>query len=237
MSHQICRPSTVLLAVSVLVAVSAPAQNPRHLEKGLRGTLEVSRVAEPNAEARAYTLSVMEPLFRKYVGKSVEDDPAALSDRVRKAYALIKAEKISLQFSDVSLATTEAALFTSGFDALHNRPRITAHSLLIRQREQSERPDSFMDVLAVSIAHEVIHFEVCAHALGYEHTDFEIQTEEAIIWGITIIEIVRPLAEQRRIPYRNMLRASTALAALSDDYTSPYWVRGFSEMVVAAPIR
>lgn len=193
-----------------------------------------SQLYGSSAEARAYTLSVLEPLFDKYVNKRTQDDdPIGLSERVRKAYALIKAGKISIQFSEASLPKIEGALFTSGFDPVNNRPSITAHAQHLREREKAERPDIFKDVLAVSIAHELIHFEVCTHPLGYRHTSAEVQTEEAKTWGITIIEIIRPLAAKQRVPYRNMLSASDALAKLSDDYASPAWVGGFAEMVDA----
>jgi len=99
--------------------------------------------------------------------------------------------------------------------------------------QRSKSKVEFEDYIAASIAHEVIHWELSESKKFplNEMNRIPSQQEkhaEAVAWGITILEIIRPMMKQGRMNDVDMRTRSLQLATFKDDYNHPLWIGSFS---------
>ena len=185
-----------------------------------------------------YVYGVLSETFAYFTSSASQRDPPALRSRVAKVYADVLADRYALRFTAAPQRPDEVALFTAGFEP-NGTPRITAHvpelrawDVALRQREPvvpSNRPRSLVDVVGVSIAHERMHFEICRHGHSHRHTPQELAVEEANAWGMTIDQIVWPLAKAGRVPYPNVLdRAELLWKRFGGKYDARGWISSFT---------
>lgn len=100
--------------------------------------------------------------------------------------------------------------------------------------DKSGRPQDFEDYLVLTFAHEVIHLELLernpvyeeGNRLGWSNRVLMAQNE-AEAWGITILEVARPLLSLNRHVPEAMAIRSTQLEKVGDNYKDPRWVAFF----------
>ena len=96
------------------------------------------------------------------------------------------------------------------------------------------RPQDFEDYVVLTFAHEMVHVELMEAKpehdeqarLGWTNRELMLK-DEAEAWGITIIEILRPMIAKNRWAPKTMSDASKWLKELSDNYEDPRWINGF----------
>ena len=122
------------------------------------------------------------------------------------------------------------------YDLPRPRPTILIFVPVIQRKEKELNTRDFEDLLALTFAHEMIHWEQGHNgefsplsSRAYRRDTAEDVREEASAFGKTILEIVRPWAAQGRIPERDLLRLSAQLKSVGDDYKDPRWVLAFKD--------
>lgn len=81
----------------------------------------------------------------------------------------------------------------------------------------------FLYLVLVTFAHEMIHLERAHDRVP----PVEVPNAEAEAWGITVLEIIRPLQAIHFIRIEEFRKLSALLKALNDNYNDPRWVKTF----------
>jgi len=84
-------------------------------------------------------------------------------------------------------------------------------------------------------AHEMIHVEVADHYP--ENSEESVAKEEAVVWGKTVLEIIRPLLLARKPVPPNHVLLSEALKTFQDQPTNPGWIQMFKFNPTMSPPR
>lgn len=119
-------------------------------------------------------------------------------------------------------------------DSSTARPSLHIFVPVFRDYKMTASPRQFEDYVALVFAHEMIHWELSEFkmfplVLPAPVNQAAFSRAEATTWGLTILEIIRPMIEQGRIKDLHILDRSEELRKLGDKYHDPRWLAQFTE--------
>jgi len=181
-----------------------------------------------------WTVKVISPILADYANNPREI--TAVRHRILKLSQLINAKTIDYRALPAYNPGNSTMLAHLDYDTVQKRPVLMLFVPAMQVDQKKHSGKDFRDNVALVFAHEMIH-----HEQVFETHEFHLRVnepwgldgarEEAAAFGKTIIQIVRPWAQQGRVPDPTLLKISEQLASLNDNYADPRWVMAFINYV------
>ncbi len=171
-------------------------------------------------ECLNYVERVVTPILKEYSGN--EREIPGIRHRLVKFGALLQEGKAEYAVVPAyhPYSRTIAAMTFWDFEHM---PVIYLFVPAVQDLQKRESPRNFRDLVAIIFSHEIIHLET-------DRPNHEVAENEAVAWGITILEIIRPLERQGRRPYPQAISASELLKTFGDNFRHPLWIEHFRRL-------
>ncbi len=183
-------------------------------------------------DAKLYVDNVINPIFLRYANNNQE--LPALRSRLIKLAQMINSKQLVYEAMPAYYPLGKTFLMKVDYDPQKFQVLLVVFVPAIKDVQQQKNQRDFEDNVAVALAHEMIHLEqggqpFLAKVAGRNDLEAKklLAQDEAAAWGKTIIEILRPLAEQGWNPEPKWLDAGEKLKMLGDNYQHPAWVINF----------
>ena len=193
----------------------AQGENPKFI-------IRQSDFAMSQADASKFSLNVVSPILAEFVESG--DGPEALRERIRTIVKLFKRHEIEYVASPAYYPVRALHVVSMVEEFQSERLVVVFIPELIDWRAKLS-PTDFRYAVLVTFAHEMLHLELSHDA--YNHSGKQAAKDEAVVWGKTVLEIIRPLEAQGLLTVREYKRFSSYLKTLHDDYADARWVRIF----------
>lgn len=228
--------AALLIIVAILTGVfsgkrkeSAKVLIPEPSKQPVMRITEKDHVMSLDA-AYEYGKTVIGPVLDKYI-KDGGEIPA-LRIRLIRIAEMLGAGTMYYRTVPAHYPRSNSLLLKSDLDPHDDKPVVYLFVPAVQKMEKEKSRKDFEDAIAVSFAHEYIHWEN-RYEFPWEKRryvrdyDWEMMAEEAAAFGITIIEIIRPMESQGRRPFPELIASSEELRKVGDDYRRPGWIEAF----------
>ncbi len=172
-------------------------------------------------EASKFSAEAISPILIEFARGN--DGPEALRSRLQTLVKMINNHEIVYVASPAYYPVRELHALAK-VERFQSETFVVAFIPELMDWRARLSPSDFRYGVLVTFAHEMIHLE-----LGRDpqfRQDKNAAKAEAVAWGITVLEIIRPLeAQGLSVPEYKQL--STLLKSLKDDYTNSRWLKNF----------
>ncbi len=110
-------------------------------------------------------------------------------------------------------------------ELIDSQPAVIVFIPEVRDWQSTQSEEQFKYGLVITLAHEMIHFEL-GHHQHIVKTTQDAARDEGQAWAKTILEIIRPLQE-KGLPVTSFVKLSNCFHGLNDDSLNPSWTKVF----------
>ena len=182
--------------------------------------------------AESYLTDVIRPLLLD----AMQDPtyPSKITKRISLLLSGIEKNEIEYLAEPSCYQAAKDMLLGTEYDEVNDKPILVAFIPAIQKlkAKRALRPTGrFQLVMAISFAHEYVHIE----RENYRPTPPTIgepdpqmaEKDEAEVWGVMVLEMIRPALAQGRWLPDAFRYESKVLQEMNDNYDDPRWIAGF----------
>ena len=213
---------SILSNLPALTAQSRPAARKVAPQKQVIGRfiLNEADFVMPASEASQYSRVTIEPLLFDCVDDASEPD--GLRSRIQEA--LKRIEDHRLYYTPTPIYYPDRSVnIISKLEHVEDKTYLFLFVPAARDMQKRLSTPEFKYLILIAFAHEVIHIQQS----GRYRTDSreEARKEEAVAWGKTVVEIIRPLiAHQKPVP-AYFVELSDLFARAKDNSGAEPWIK------------
>jgi hypothetical protein len=174
----------------------------------------------PASEASQYSHLIIEPMLFDCVDDTSE--PGGLRRRIQEVLKRIEDHRLS--YAPTPIYYPDGSLnIISKVEHIEAKTYLFLFVPAARDMQKSLSTAEFKYLILIAFAHEVIHIE----QTGRYRTDSrkEAGKEEAIAWGKTVVEIIRPLIAQKKSVPPYFVELSNLFAKAKNNSGAEAWIK------------
>jgi hypothetical protein len=184
----------------------------------------------PPEAAATYLTGTLHPLLEKAMKDPTY--PPGISRRIALLFTEIQSHRMLYFAEPAYYPTSKIAEAHLDYDASRKKQVLMVFiPCIIDEKPQNYPPGGFELFVAIIFAHEYAHSEYYKlHPLNLQaskRTREMARREEAEVWGVTILEMIRPALAQHRWLPPTLIHASEEFKKAGDNATDPGWIAAF----------
>ena len=210
----------ILLLLALSTAGFSQSQNPK-LYVG------PSDFVMPQEKASKFSQEIISPILFEF--SNSDSAPKPLCDRVRKIVELINRREIDYYALPAYFPNRKLTVLAK-VEQLGPRWALFLFIPAVMEWRDKLSETDFRYSMAITFAHEMIHLELAKDRPV--RSDKQAVQDEAVAWGKTVLEIIRPLEAELSITVSYYALLSQDLKSLKDDYSDGRWIRKFAPEMI-----